>query len=87
MSYIDVIKDVHATIEDGDIRYWVNDSGPELAGTIIYNVPGEDVAVSGFVGLVDEHDGGMIAYGKPEIMENLADKLNKLHIIEELMHS
>lgn len=72
-------------------RYWVNDCGVVLDGTLIYEgVGGESnrlVPVHNFVGLVDEHDGGMIAYGPIEIMERLADDLNKLHIIEELMHS
>jgi hypothetical protein len=42
------------------------------------------IDVKGYVGLVDEHEGGMIAYGTPEMMDRLADLLNRLDAIERI---
>ena len=59
------------------MRYYVNDYGVELHGALVYaDNPAATVVVTGYVGLVDEEEGGMIAYGPIEHMEALAAKLN-----------
>jgi hypothetical protein len=93
MTYIQTLKDLAATFEGGEARFYVNDNGaagPVLSGTIDYypDSPGGDkTPVEGFVGLVDEEVGGMIAYGPSEIMESLADKLNQWDIVFKVMNS
>ncbi len=91
MNWITKLKELHESVEAGEARWYVNDVGVSLDGTLIYEgiggKPNDLVPVHNYVGLVDDHMGGMIAYGPSEIMEDLADKLNTLHIIEELMHS
>ena len=73
------------------LRYWVNDSEAVLNGTLTYAPCPPDgapsyppVAIENYVGLVDENDGGMIAYGTAEVMERLADDLNLLDVVERL---
>ena len=96
-AYIGHLRDVHTEFENGEARFWVNDSGsqgPTLSGVLDYGgsssyQPGRIhqafVPVKNFVGMVDEQVGGMIAYGEAANMEELAAKLNKLHIIESIL--
>ncbi len=70
----------------GECRYYVNDFGVTLSGSLDYGY-GENITVDRYVGIVDEHEGGMFAFGPSESMERLADKLNKLHLIEGLMRA
>jgi len=82
------IAHIAAKYEAGEWpRFWVNDSGPVLVGTIQYGGDTDDIEVNDFVGLVDEEAGGMIAYGKQETMEDLADQLNRLHVAERIIKS
>lgn len=84
------LKELHDTVDGGEARFWVNDHGVTLDGTIAYEgtpAPHDLVPVHNFVGLVDDHVGGMIYWGESAAMEDLADKLNTLHVIEEMMHS
>jgi hypothetical protein len=70
--------------ELGD-RFWLNDIGGPAVTVGIAHV-GEDASwMKDCVGLVDEEEGGMIAYGPTMHMRALADKLNKLHAIEEML--
>lgn len=69
--------------ENGD-RYWVNDMGPTLNGSLSYR-DGHQEAVANMVGLVDEQAGGMIAYGDADEMRSIADKLNEWEMLKEIM--
>jgi hypothetical protein len=80
------IDELHEQFDQGDCRWWVNDSGDvSLEGTVTYKGSSElNAKVEGYVGLVDEHEGGMIAYGTPEMMDRMADLLNRLDAIERI---
>lgn len=80
------LRQIAETHDGGEARWWVNDSGATLRGMVGENEPGYPTAtVEGYVGLVDERIGGMIAYGEAEIMESLADQLNELHVIKTIL--
>lgn len=73
---------VAKTDELGD-RFWVMD-GPIV--TVGLAMPGGPTSwLNKCVGLMDEEEGGMVAYGSPEAMRNLCEQLNKLHAIEEML--
>lgn len=62
-------------------RWYPNDGGPVLNGTI-----SEDGAkVEGYVGLVDEEVGGMVAFGPLDVIEQIADMLNRYNAIESIV--
>lgn len=86
-TFIERLAEMDETIASGNIRYWVNDdSAYKVTGQVTYlHDPAGTASLDGYVGLVDDEIGGMIAYGASDIMEALADKLNKLHIIETLL--
>lgn len=86
-NHYSTVKALAASYDEGDARFWPNDTGPTLTGTVAASDDPhyEPIVVKGFVGLVDEADGGMIAYGKPEVIERLADDLNRLHVIESVV--
>lgn len=66
-------------------RYWLNDlGGPDIYLAIKYDGEQSHKKQDNIVGLVDE-EFGVIAYGHPMHMRELAEKLNKLNAIEELM--
>lgn len=73
--------------DGGETRYWINDA-IEFEGVLTYHdVVPRSSPVCGYVGLVDDDEGGMVAFGPLKELERLAARLNKLHVVEELMHS
>lgn len=85
MSLHGALEEAFEQFDRGEARYWVNDTGPELNGTVNYRGGGmPDIKAEHYIGLVDEDKGGMIAYGEPAIMEELAGKLNKLEALERI---
>jgi hypothetical protein len=86
---VTLIKRLEAAFKQyhgGEARYWVNDGEATIDGTINYAGAGlPAIPFHGYVGLVDEELGGMIAYGEPKIMDELADRLNMLHIIDTVI--
>lgn len=88
MTWLNTLVRECSKAESGEARYWVNDSGPKISLDIDYpGDPDGHVNETTLVGLVDEQIGGMIAYGSLDIMEQLADRLNTLHVIEQMSKS
>lgn len=91
MNILKAVSDIAEEIDvQGAPRFWVNDSGVEVDIKLDYGHSDQNANLETefkAVGLVDEKDGGMIAYGKPAIMEDLADKLNQLDIIERIINA
>jgi predicted ribosome-associated RNA-binding protein Tma20 len=86
MSLHGTLETLFEQFDSGEVRYWVNDgAGIMVSGIVKYGHSGtSDAEFTNYIGLVDEEKGGMIAYGEPAIMEELADKLNRLHAIESI---
>lgn len=59
-----------------DERFWVNDFGAYANGTVTYP-EGHTASIENFVGIVDEQDGGMVAYASPEVAHKLVAILNR----------
>jgi hypothetical protein len=68
---------------DGAARWWTNE-GPSVSGEIDYGGGSDPGLFQGYIGLVDERVGGMVAFGPPEIMERMADDLNLADLIRRV---
>lgn len=88
MAQDSVFKALHEMAQqwdDGNARYWVNDSGPTLDnGTLTYGVS-DKKHVDPLYGIVDEASGGMIMFAERGVAEEMCDKLNVLASIERLI--